>query len=116
MKVKISGWNNRKSSLLLQLRDGASILMEKTIEGDNCKDMEGWISCKIKLATARLWTPDEPNLYTLGIELMCENRIVQAEVSRVGFRTCLVDVLPDVKEKGPLATQTCSKQQIAIGV
>jgi beta-galactosidase len=45
----------------------------------------------LSVANARLWSVDDPNLYTLTSELLLASGVVDAETIRFGFRTIAVD-------------------------
>ncbi len=40
----------------------------------------------MELENAKLWSPDEPNLYSVKVDLMCDNKILDSQEVRFGIR------------------------------
>ncbi len=53
-------------------------------------DADGNAATSLRIADARLWSPETPYLYTLETRLLRGNRLVDQTVSRVGIRTVSV--------------------------
>ncbi len=45
----------------------------------------------MQIDDARLWSPEEPNLYTLHVQLFDKNKLLDSQTERIGLRTISVD-------------------------
>ena len=91
LHVKVDLRNNtektREVSLKITLKDFQErILSEKIIKTKLPKQEEYVASVSIPVKNPLKWTAETPNLYSVGIELVENNRVLQAISHKTGFR------------------------------
>lgn len=84
LDVQKSAWKSvtRTGQVRCVLYDGSRAC------SDVCKEIGAHerVVVEVPVASPARWSPDTPELYTLGVQLLVDRKPVQAEVHRVGFR------------------------------
>ncbi|SDS82896.1 glycoside hydrolase family 2 TIM barrel-domain containing protein [Microterricola viridarii] len=91
VEVDVDGPLSDAASVRISLRDGDSVLLEHVgVIGSNIVEAPG----------ARLWSAEDPFLYTAEIELVEDGRILDRFTQRVGIRTVEVDATHGLRING----------------
>lgn len=91
LHVKVNLRNNtektRKISIKVNLKDSENrVLSEKIIKIKLPKQKEHTASVSIPVTNPLKWTAETPNLYSVGIELVENNKVLHAISHKTGFR------------------------------
>lgn len=118
--VENSNYTPKNAAVRATLYDGETVVAQSISPVRFCDyAAKTAINQKMPVSRPKRWDVDSPNLYTLKVELLCENEVVDTDSARIGFRTFSIDA-----EKGfflngrPLKIKgTCNHQDHAgVGV
>ena len=75
------------------IASGLAALNEDKLLNDGVLHTKLSFDQKIESANVKMWSPDQPNLYYLTVNLLAGNDIIDSEHVRFGFRT--IEYRPD---------------------
>jgi len=84
--VKTIGNKTAEIKTELQGMDEATVRHTIYFKGDEVAALTGGCVQRADIPGARLWSVEEPNLYTIGTELICKGEVIDRETSIFGVR------------------------------
>jgi beta-galactosidase len=87
--VQNDGNAAKKAAIRLTLRDKAGKIVATSLSPNKTIDKKGSdaFTQKMSIATPILWSPDNPHLYQLSVELLNNGKVIGSETCKTGIKT-----------------------------
>ena len=79
---------------------GGEVVKQDTLRVGLFSQDEETLCQSLHIEAPRLWSPDEPNLYELTVEILRGDEVLDAFATRVGLRTLTLDVAHGLRING----------------